>query len=36
MSWPFAVSGVALVRLNLQLELSHEDRTSTPNAVHHA
>ena len=35
-SWPFVVSGVALMRLNLNKEISHEDRTSTPNAKHHA
>ena len=35
-SWPFVVSGVALMRLNFNKELSHEDRTSAPDANHHA
>jgi len=36
MSWPFFVSGFALMRLNINKEISHEDRTPTPNAKHHA
>jgi hypothetical protein len=36
MSWPFVVFGVALMRLNLNKEVSHEDQTSTPNPKHYA
>ena len=36
MSWPFVVSSFALMRLNLNQETSHEDRTSAPNAKHQA
>lgn len=36
MSWPFFVSGFALMRLNINKEISHEDRTPTLNAKHDA